>query len=423
MKSSITTRSSPPRLLPPSSTSPLVIRTKKTSSPASKATPRNERVSSPLAAGTKPLNKSAPLTSKYSIFVLLARSTSVKTLPNPLVVAACAVPGMKKRTSVIGLASAVNSRGRLKTANFFDASGRSSPNSIGATPSLALTRKPVPGVKKTTPRGEFLLKKLAGRLFGAANASGTPSQLISRRPSGNEPPTLLSLPPRKSRNSWTAAWISAGADPEASKTTGAANVIVGQAKVIVAKAMDSQATFRSIDAPPVFENPLGLFMHLSLSAGSSDQSALVDQLRMDAANVSVRPTGYRGETFVTQPRISGNGGDDPHLGGADAAMERYARGDEAAFAELYDAIAPRLLGFLRKATRDAFAAEDLMQQTLLQMHRARGSFIPGAPVLPWAFAIARRLMTDHARRRRVELRLFSEAAADDDRIAYEPTAT
>jgi RNA polymerase sigma-70 factor (ECF subfamily) len=112
---------------------------------------------------------------------------------------------------------------------------------------------------------------------------------------------------------------------------------------------------------------------------------------------------------------------DLDLGGADAAMERYARGDEAAFAELYDAIAPRLLGFLHKATRDAFAAEDLMQQTLLQMHRARGSFIRGAPVLPWAFAIARRLMTDRARRRRVEQRLFSEAPADDDRIAHEST--
>ena len=103
-------------------------------------------------------------------------------------------------------------------------------------------------------------------------------------------------------------------------------------------------------------------------------------------------------------------------------MERYARGDEAAFAELYDAIAPRLLGFLRKATRDVSAAEDLMQQTLLHMHRARGSFIPGAPVSPWAFAIARRLLTDQARRRRVEQRLFSEASADNDRMAYEPTA-
>jgi RNA polymerase sigma-70 factor, ECF subfamily len=114
---------------------------------------------------------------------------------------------------------------------------------------------------------------------------------------------------------------------------------------------------------------------------------------------------------------------DLDLGGANAAMERYARGDEAAFAELYDAIAPRLLGFLHKATRDSFAAEDLMQQTLLHMHRARGSFISGAPVLPWAFAIARRLMTDRARRRRVEQRLFSEASADDDRMAHEPTGS
>jgi len=102
-------------------------------------------------------------------------------------------------------------------------------------------------------------------------------------------------------------------------------------------------------------------------------------------------------------------------------MERYAGGDEAAFAELYDAIAPRLLRFLRGATRDAFAAEDLMQQTLLHMHRARGSFIAGSPVMPWAFAIARRLMTDRARRSRVERRLFADPSADGGRT-HEPAA-
>src|SRR6266481_1813634 len=59
-------------------------------------------------------------------------------------------------------------------------------NWIGATPALALTWKPVPGVPKTTPRGELTLKKFAGRLFGAERASGTPSQLISRRPEPNE---------------------------------------------------------------------------------------------------------------------------------------------------------------------------------------------------------------------------------------------
>jgi RNA polymerase sigma-70 factor (ECF subfamily) len=111
----------------------------------------------------------------------------------------------------------------------------------------------------------------------------------------------------------------------------------------------------------------------------------------------------------------------PGADGADAAMERYSNGDNAAFAELYDAIAPRLLGFLRKATRDGVVSEDLMQQTFLQIHRARGSFILGAPVMPWALAIAKRLMIDSARRRRLELGLFMHAPADDDRMTSEPT--
>jgi RNA polymerase sigma-70 factor, ECF subfamily len=104
-------------------------------------------------------------------------------------------------------------------------------------------------------------------------------------------------------------------------------------------------------------------------------------------------------------------------------MERYANGDDAAFAELYDAIAPRLLGFLRKATRGGPVTEDLMQQTFLQIHRARGSFIRGAAVMPWALAIARRLMIDNARRQRLELGLFVHAPTDDDRMLSAPTAS
>jgi RNA polymerase sigma-70 factor (ECF subfamily) len=43
--------------------------------------------------------------------------------------------------------------------------------------------------------------------------------------------------------------------------------------------------------------------------------------------------------------------------------------------------------------------------------------------MPWACAIARRLVTDSARRRRVEQRLFSETPADDARMTYDPVAT
>jgi RNA polymerase sigma-70 factor (ECF subfamily) len=83
---------------------------------------------------------------------------------------------------------------------------------------------------------------------------------------------------------------------------------------------------------------------------------------------------------------------------ADAAMDRYAAGDDLAFETLYDLLAPRLCGFLTRQTRNPALAEDLVQQTLLQMHRARGTFIPGASVISWSFAIARRLLIDGSRK-------------------------
>lgn len=94
----------------------------------------------------------------------------------------------------------------------------------------------------------------------------------------------------------------------------------------------------------------------------------------------------------------------------DLAMERYASGDDAAFAEVYDGLAPRLFGFLLRQTRDRARAEDVVQQTMLQIHRARGRFEPGAEVTPWAFAIARRLLVDQFRRGGREVL----AATDED---------
>ena len=88
---------------------------------------------------------------------------------------------------------------------------------------------------------------------------------------------------------------------------------------------------------------------------------------------------------------------------ADVAMERYAGGDDASFGAVYDALAPRLFGYLLRQTRHRARAEDLLQQTMLHIHRARASFIPGAEVTPWAFAIARRLLIDGLRREKREL--------------------
>ena len=111
------------------------------------------------------------------------------------------------------------------------------------------------------------------------------------------------------------------------------------------------------------------------------------------------------------PNIAANPAGDSE--GADAAMERYARGDNSAFAELYDALGPRLFGYLLRQTRNKARAEDLLQQTFLRMHCARGRYVRGARVVPWCFAIARRLLIDGVRRsgREVSLELREECGA------------
>ncbi len=101
------------------------------------------------------------------------------------------------------------------------------------------------------------------------------------------------------------------------------------------------------------------------------------------------------------------------LAALSAAMDRYADGDDAAFSEIYDLLAPRLYGFLMRQTRDPSRAEDILQQTFLQIHSARGRFIRNAEVLPWAFAITRRLVIDGLRRRRQEVSLPGDSADDD----------
>ncbi len=78
-------------------------------------------------------------------------------------------------------------------------------------------------------------------------------------------------------------------------------------------------------------------------------------------------------------------------------MERYVDGDAEAFEFLYRRVSPNLMGYLLRLTRNRERAEDLLQITFSKIHRARGSFLKGAPVLPWILAIARRSFLDERR--------------------------
>jgi RNA polymerase sigma-70 factor, ECF subfamily len=79
-------------------------------------------------------------------------------------------------------------------------------------------------------------------------------------------------------------------------------------------------------------------------------------------------------------------------------MQRYCEGDAGAFRELYALVAPRLLGYLLKMTRERALADDLLQQTFLKVHRARAAYVRGADPLPWIYSIAHRSFIDEARK-------------------------
>jgi RNA polymerase sigma-70 factor (ECF subfamily) len=79
-------------------------------------------------------------------------------------------------------------------------------------------------------------------------------------------------------------------------------------------------------------------------------------------------------------------------------MQRYQDGDASAFRELYALVAPRLLGYLMKMARSRAVADDLLQQTMLKVHRARGAYVRGADPIPWIYSIAHRTFIDETRR-------------------------
>jgi RNA polymerase sigma-70 factor (ECF subfamily) len=98
---------------------------------------------------------------------------------------------------------------------------------------------------------------------------------------------------------------------------------------------------------------------------------------------------------------------------ADEAMSQYAQGDDQAFEIIYDAVAPRLEGYLRRRVRDTSRIQDIIQQTFLNICHKRGSFNPGAEVYPWACTIARNFMIDDAKRTQREA---PEAPGQDDEV-------
>lgn len=110
----------------------------------------------------------------------------------------------------------------------------------------------------------------------------------------------------------------------------------------------------------------------------------------------------------------------------DELMSQVADGDQDAFAALYDAVAPRVYGLIRRVVRDAALAEEVAQEALVEVwrnasrfDRARGS------AAGWIFTIAHRRAVDRVRAEQAATereRRTARASVPFDDVVEEVTA-
>lgn len=114
---------------------------------------------------------------------------------------------------------------------------------------------------------------------------------------------------------------------------------------------------------------------------------------------------------------------------SEAELMRAARRDPAAFREVYDLYAERVYGFALRRTGDPDAAHDLTAETFAQAWLSRRRFRDRAGGLagPWLFGIARNVIAQWVRRRRIELAACAKLGLlerlDEPRAAAEPSAS
>src|SRR5262249_43239157 len=89
----------------------------------------------------------------------------------------------------------------------------------------------------------------------------------------------------------------------------------------------------------------------------------------------------------------------PRMRSDEELMLAYTKDDESAFRELFQRYAPVLLRLCTRQVGRPADAQDLVQQTFLQLHRARRDFRADMRLRPWVMTIALNLARDLLRRR------------------------
>jgi RNA polymerase sigma-70 factor (ECF subfamily) len=99
---------------------------------------------------------------------------------------------------------------------------------------------------------------------------------------------------------------------------------------------------------------------------------------------------------------------------AAALIARVASGDEAAFGELYDLVAPRVHSVVLRVVRDPAMAEEVTQEVMVELWRQAPRFdAERGSVASWAATVAHRRAVDRVR--------SSQSARDRDQREHDAT--
>lgn len=113
----------------------------------------------------------------------------------------------------------------------------------------------------------------------------------------------------------------------------------------------------------------------------------------------------------------------PEDGGAEGLLRAVGRGDEAAFGRLYDLVAPRVHGLVRRVVRDPAQAEEVTQEVLVEVWRTAARFDPTrGSAIGWMLTIAHRRAVDRVRSEQASADRLVKVAASSVDTPYDQVA-
>lgn len=127
----------------------------------------------------------------------------------------------------------------------------------------------------------------------------------------------------------------------------------------------------------------------------------------------VGPQGLRNEPAVPRPeRVE-----------IDGLLRAVARGDDVAFARLYDLLSPRVFGLARRVLRDPAQAEEMAQEVLVEVWRSASRFDPErGSGLSWVLTIAHRRTVDRVRSEQASSDRLQKVGAASAQVPYDEVA-